>query len=233
MMDNNNIPNMRPTFDDIRRLDENGNEYWSSRDLCNALGYAGYWKFQKILDKSIAAANAQGLDTAHHFNPSVEMAKLGSGAFRKVDVLRLSRLACKIVVETADERKPLVKQARAYFLQTPQISQTSQSPLKSNVLLYKTSQGEAHIEVIFNNETFWMSQKKMAALFGVDRSTVTYHISEIYESGELLQEATCRKIQQVQTEGNRDVEREPLFYNLDMIIAVGYRVNSYQATQFS
>ena len=72
----------------------------------------------------------------------------------------------------------------------------------------------------------------MAALFGVDRATVTYHISQIYESGELQREATCRKIQQVQLEGERDVERAPLFYNLDVIIAVGYRVNSYQATQF-
>ena len=72
----------------------------------------------------------------------------------------------------------------------------------------------------------------MAALFGVDRATITYHISQIFESGELQREATCRKIQQVQLEGERDVERAPLFYNLDVIIAVGYRVNSYQATQF-
>ena len=72
----------------------------------------------------------------------------------------------------------------------------------------------------------------MASLFGVDRATIAYHISQIYESGELQREATCRKIQQVQLEGERDVERAPLFYNLDVIIAVGYRVNSYQATQF-
>lgn len=72
----------------------------------------------------------------------------------------------------------------------------------------------------------------MASLFGVDRATIAYHISQIYESGELQREATCRKTQQVQLEGERDVERAPLFYNLDVIIAVGYRVNSYQATQF-
>lgn len=64
--------------------------------------------------------------------------------------------------------------------------------------------------------------EKMAALFGVDRATITYHISQIYESGELQREATCRKIQQVQLEGERDVERAPLFYNLDVIIAVGH-----------
>ena len=71
-----------------------------------------------------------------------------------------------------------------------------------------------------------MSQKRMADLFGVDRATIAYHISQIYESGELAKEATCRKIQQVQSEGERDVERTPLFYNLDAIIAVGYRINS-------
>lgn len=87
-------------------------------------------------------------------------------------------------------------------------------------------------EVIFNNETFWMSQKRMATLFGVDVKTINYHLGQIYESGELQEEATIRKIQIVQQEGEREVERSPMFYNLDAIIAVGYRVNSYQATQF-
>lgn len=74
--------------------------------------------------------------------------------------------------------------------------------------------------------------EKMAALFGVDVRTISYHIGQIYETGELDKMATIRKIGIVQTEGERDVERAPLFYNLDVIIAVGYRVNSYQATQF-
>ena len=88
------------------------------------------------------------------------------------------------------------------------------------------------IEVVFNSETFWMSQKRMADLFGVDVRTINYHLGQIYETGELTKEATIRKIGIVQSEGEREVERTPLFYNLDVIIAVGYRVNSYQATQF-
>ena len=72
----------------------------------------------------------------------------------------------------------------------------------------------------------------MATLFGVDVRTINYHLNQIYESSELTKSATIRKIGIVQTEGDRDVERKPLFYNLDAIIAVGYRVNSYQATQF-
>ena len=70
----------------------------------------------------------------------------------------------------------------------------------------------------------------MADLFGVDVRSINYHLGQIYEAGELTKEATIRKIGIVQNEGERDVERAPLFYNLDVIIAVGYRVNSYQAT---
>ena len=232
MAEKDNIPEMRPTFDAIRRTDENNNEYWSSRDLCNAMGYSTNWKFQNVINKAIAVANQKGMKIDDHFNQTVDMVKLGSGACRKVNIFRLSRIACMIIAENADGKKPLVQQAREYFSQSVSTTELIQNSLESNILLYKTAQGETRIEVIFNNDTFWMSQKRMADLFGVDRATIAYHLSQIYESGELTKEATCRKIQQVQLEGERDVERTPLFYNLDAIIAVGYRVNSYQATQF-
>lgn len=232
MAEKDNIPEMRPTFDAIRRTDENNKEYWSSRDLCNAMGYSTNWKFQNVINKAIAVANQKGMKIDDHFNQTVDMVKLGSGAYRKVNIFRLSRMACMIIAENADGKKPLVQQAREYFSQSVSTTELIQNSLESNILLYKTAQGETRIEVIFNNETFWMSQKRMADLFGVDRATIAYHLSQIYESGELTKEATCRKIQQVQLEGERDVERTPLFYNLDTIIAVGYRVNSYQATQF-
>lgn len=77
-----------------------------------------------------------------------------------------------------------------------------------------------------------MSQKRMAVLYGVEVPTINYHLSQIYESGELTEQATIRNILIVQTEGNREVNRPQMLYNLDAIIAVGYRVNSYQATQF-
>lgn len=232
MAEKDNIPEMRPTFDAIRRTDENNKEYWSSRDLCNAMGYSTNWKFQNVINKAIAVANQKGMKIDDHFNQTVDMVKLGSGAYRKVNIFRLSRMACMIIAENADGKKPLVQQAREYFSQSVSTTELIQNSLESNMLLYKTAQGETRIEVIFNNETFWMSQKRMADLFGVDRATIAYHLSQIYESGELTKEATCRKIQQVQLEGERDVERTPLFYNLDAIIVVGYRVNSYQATQF-
>jgi hypothetical protein len=86
--------------------------------------------------------------------------------------------------------------------------------------------------VHFEDETFWLTQKRMADLFGVESNTVTYHLKEIFASGELDEYSTTRKIRAVQQEGQRQVARTLDFYNLDAIIAVGYRVNSAEATQF-
>lgn len=100
------------------------------------------------------------------------------------------------------------------------------------ILLYSTPEGSATIEVFFEGETFWLSQKKMAELFNVEINTVNYHLKEIFRSGELNQKSTIRKFRIVQVEGNREVARDVEFYNLDGIIAVGYRVNSKEATAF-
>ena len=231
-MEDNNIPPLQSDFEQIKKLNNDGQEYWPSRDLGTALGYSTYQKFTRIINKAISIANNKGLDTAEHFNLMVKMVKLGSGAFRKVENIHLSRMACLIIAENSDNKKPQVQMAREYFKQETPVTELINNSLSSNILLYKTKQGETHVEVIFNSETFWMSQKRMADLFGVDVRTINYHLGQIYESGELTKEATIRKIGIVQSEGERDVERTPMFYNLDAIIAVGYRVNSYQATQF-
>jgi hypothetical protein len=107
-----------------------------------------------------------------------------------------------------------------------------EKPSGGELILYQTQEGTVRIEVLFESETFWLNQKKIAELFGVDLRTISYHLGEIYTSGELSQEATLQKIWRVQKEGNREVRREIEFYNLDAIISVGYRVNSVQATQF-
>lgn len=103
---------------------------------------------------------------------------------------------------------------------------------ESNIIFYTTPNGQVNIQVQYEDGSFWLTQKRMGELFGVDVRTVNEHLKNIYQSGELQSEATIRKIRIVQKEGNREVSREIDFYNLDAIIAVGYRVNSYQATQF-
>jgi len=101
-----------------------------------------------------------------------------------------------------------------------------------NFMLYTTPNGEVKLEVFIQDETLWLTQKAIATLFGVESNTITYHIKEIYKSNELQAQATTRKIRVVQSEGGREVNRELDYYNLDVIISVGYRVNSSKATQF-
>lgn len=104
--------------------------------------------------------------------------------------------------------------------------------MNSHIILYTTKTGNISVQVQYEDGTFWLTQKRMAELFGVEVQTINYHLKEIFKSGELQEVSTIRKIRIVQTEGKREVEREIDFYHLDAIIAVGYRVNSYQATQF-
>ena len=99
-------------------------------------------------------------------------------------------------------------------------------------LTFELQSKQDSIEVRYEDETIWLTQKMMATLFDVESNTITYHLQEIYKSGELEREATTRKFRVVQTEGARQVSREVDHYNLDAVISVGYRVNSIRATQF-
>ena len=100
------------------------------------------------------------------------------------------------------------------------------------VLLYQYETDKVFVDVYFVDETFWLSQKGLAELFEVTPQTISRHLSNIYEEEELERQATCTKIEQVQIEGGRQIRRNIDFYNLDAIIAVGYRVNSKKATRF-
>ncbi len=223
---------MQSDFEQIKRKTGDGKTYWSARELSVTMGYSTWQKFNHVLNKALQAAQNRGVSISEHFNQTVEMVKLGSGTFRKVGNWHLSRLACLIIAENADSKKPQVQTARQYFKAQTPATELIENQDTSRILLYKTTQGERRIEVVFNSETFWLSQRRMADLYGVDVRTVNYHLSQIYDSGELKEEATIRKIGIVQMEGDREVNRPQMLYNLDAIIAVGYRVNSYQATQF-
>lgn len=103
--------------------------------------------------------------------------------------------------------------------------------MKDEIVLYQPD-ATIQLEVRLQDETVWLNQQQMAELFGTDRTSVLRHIHNIYKTHELEEAATCAKIAQVRIEGNRQVRREVPFYNLDMIISVGYRVNSIRGTQF-
>ena len=100
------------------------------------------------------------------------------------------------------------------------------------MLIYQTEDGRLKVEARLENETLWLTQQQMAELFQTSRTNVVEHIQHIYEEGELVEAATCREFRQVRTEGSRQVARVLPFYNLDMILSVGYRIKSAVATRF-
>lgn len=101
-----------------------------------------------------------------------------------------------------------------------------------HILLYQTADGETRLEVLYQDESLWLSQRDMAALFQKDVSSINRHIKNVYEERELKPDSTIAVFAIVQSEGVRSVSREISHYNLDMIISVGYRVNSYRGTHF-
>jgi len=105
-------------------------------------------------------------------------------------------------------------------------------PPESNVLFYTSPQGKVRVEVIFQQESFWLTLNRIAELFGTSKQLVSYHLRNIFESKELDRSRTVKEHLTVQREGDREVSRRLDYYSLDAVIAVGYRVNSYEATQF-
>ena len=102
-----------------------------------------------------------------------------------------------------------------------------------DLIIYQSQNNEnISVEVLYNEEDFWLTQKSMSKLFNVAENNITYHLQNIFKTGELEESSTTQKIRVVQNEGTRKVAREVTFYNLDAIIAVGYRVNSKEATDF-
>lgn len=102
----------------------------------------------------------------------------------------------------------------------------------SEIILYTTTDGKANIKLYADNGTVWLTQAQMAELFNTTPQNITLHIKNIYSEGELLPEATCKDFLQVRTEGSRTIQRNQKFYNLDVIIAIGFRVRSPRGTQF-
>ena len=102
----------------------------------------------------------------------------------------------------------------------------------NQIIIYQTEDGQTKVDVRMENDTVWLTQAQMAELFQTDRTSIVRHISNIYKVEELDRESTCAKIAQVQVEGKRTVSRQIPYFNFDMIISVGYRVNAKRGVQF-
>ena len=103
---------------------------------------------------------------------------------------------------------------------------------QAEIVLYHTDNSDISVNAIIKDETIWLTQKAMGEIFDVEKAAISKHLKNIYNENELAEESTVSKMETVQKEGNRDVKRKQTFYNLDAIIAVGYRVNSKAATKF-
>ena len=220
---------MLSPFESIKETDAEGREWWNSRKLARLMGYEKYWNFERLMDKvATFLQQEKGLDLKEHMVEIDEMAQLNNGGWRQVKSIKLSRAACIAIVTNANQKKHVVKAARDYFT-SKMTSKDLATSVEGNVLIYRSSTGKVNVNVLFSNETFWLSQKRMSELFNVAISTINYHLSQIDESGEVQLSTAIRKIR---IPSDNCDEQGVLMYNLDAIIAVGYRVNSYEATQF-
>lgn len=108
----------------------------------------------------------------------------------------------------------------------------NEQPNNGNIILYQTEDGKSRIEVTLCNDTVWLTADQMAELFQRNNSAISRHIKNVFEDGELNPDSTVAFFATVQNEGDRTVERNLAYYNLDMIISVGYRVKSHRGVQF-
>ena len=220
---------MQSPFDSIKEVDAEGHEWWNSRKLARLLGYMKYWNFERLMDKVAKFLQQEkGLDLKEHMVEIEEMVQLNNGGYRQVTSFLLSRTACVAIAMNADKKKPIVKVAQDYFTQKMDSKELAIS-FEGNVLIYRTSTGKVNVSVLFNNDTFWLSQKRMSELYNVTIQDISYHLIQINDSGELQLSTAIKKV--LIPSDNCD-DTGTILYNLDAIIAVGYRVNSYEATQF-
>ena len=224
---NDNTPELQSPFEQLREVDANGKEWWNSRKLARVMGYGKYWNFERVMAKAQAWVTQKGYHLGEHFMEFIEMAELGSGAVREVTSIKLSRAACMAIAMNADRKKEMVKAAQEYFSAT-MTGDVAVRSMESTILLYKGVRGKTLVQVVFDTNTFWLSQQRMAELFGVTIPTINYHLDQIEQSGEIHLSDAIRKIRIPSDKWSGDV----MMYNLDVVIAVGYRVNSYEATQF-
>ena len=186
---------MKSPFEAIKQTDEAGREWWNSRQLAKVMGYTKYWNFEWLIDKVAYALQVErGLERDEHFREIEEMAQLGNGTARRVISVLLSRAVCMGIACNADQHKPLVKMAREYFQGALTGKELAKGMEEGNVLIYRSSTGKVNVSVLFNQETFWLSQQRMAELFGTAVSTINYHLKQIDECGEVHLSDAIRKI---------------------------------------
>lgn len=216
-------------FDSIKEIDVNGNEFWGARKLSKALEYSEYRHFIPVIERAKEACLNSGHAIADHFEDYLEEITHGKGAKQTYESVKLTRYACYLIVQNADPSKENVRAGLKYFIKKDINPELVENQTDTNLIFYTTPQGNTRIDLAYDGETFWITQRKMAELFDVEVNTINYHLAQIFESEELNRYAVVRKIRITATDGKDYLTN---VYHLDVIIAIGYRVNSFKATQF-
>ena len=216
-------------FEKIRHTGENGNEHWMARELSTAIGYKDYRNFKGLIEKAQKLCAQNNAKVEDHFVEATEMVELGSGANRSVPSYRLTRYACLLISMCANAKKSQALTALQYFSGKQEISKGVELYTDTDIVFFSDPEGNLRVQLFFDGETVWTTQKRIAEIFQVEIPTVNYHLKNIFESGELNRYSVIRKDWITAADGK---PYETMLYNLDVIIAVGYRVNSYKATRF-
>ena len=211
----NNIPELQSPFEQLKEVDADGKERWNSRQLARVMGYGKYWNFERVMAKAQAWVTQKGYHLSDHFTEFTEMAELGSGAVRQVTSIRLSRAACMAIAMNADPKKEMVKVAKDYFSATMTPDEMVRG-MESTVFISKGARGKTQVQILFDTNTFWLSQQRMAELFGVTQQDVSYHLQQIDESGEIHLSDGYKKYLYASDKRYENVA----MYNLDVVIAV-------------
>ena len=216
-------------FESIRHTDENGKEYWLARELASAVGYKDYRNFNGVVEKAKCLCKDNNADEADHFVECTEMVEVGSGAKRALASFRLTRYACLLIAMCVNSKKTQALEALQYFSGKQEVTKDVDLYANTDIVFFSDPEGNLRVQLFFDGDTIWTTQKRIAEIFHVEVSTVNYHLGEIFESGELNRYSVVRKNRITAADGKK---YEAKLYNLDVIIAVGYRVNSYKATRF-
>lgn len=216
-------------FEKICHKEQDGREYWMARELASTLDYKDWRNFRTLVGKAQKLCVENNAKVEDHFVDCNEMVEVGSGARREVVSLRLTRYACLLITMCVNAKKPQALSALQYFSGKQEIAKNIDLYTNTDIIFFSDPKGNLRVQLFFDGDTVWTTQKRIAEIFQVEVNTVNYHLSEIFDSGELNRYSVIRKDWITAADGK---SYETMLYNLDVIIAVGYRVNSYKATRF-
>ena len=180
-------------FEIIRHKEQDGNEYWLSRELASAAGYKDYRNFKGVVEKAIGLCRSNNANEVDHFVECTEMAEVGSGAKRELASYRLTRYACLLIAMCMNAKKVQAIEALQYFSGKQEITKGVDLYKNTDMVFFSDPEGNLRVQLFFDGDTVWATQKRIAEIFQLEVNTVSYHIGEIFSTGELNKYSVVRK----------------------------------------